>query len=313
MSSFPMTLLFLLIAAAALVGASGTAPDASPTGHQATRSRIGRSAVESIEKTCCLQQGAAAEEELNVGIHGVKHTAGPPPTPTGTFTPNHVEDMTSIKITAAKMTSYDTCSTTWTCNYHQSCCGPHPAPTVGTSRTCIGRSADAPATNAKAEAKTTALQHPRVCPISCPGEPTENLIFEGHASACAHVALVASAVDTIQDAAQTPEPPRSVLVIPTKTTAGTATGGRPPGVPLDMSIPDPVVKRFSALRRLDTSHQDPLNSVTIQVTINHTTKIVGQGGSALLPSARDDDKEDVSWGDASVLEYGCVPFSTSTY
>jgi hypothetical protein len=61
-----------------------------------------------------------------------------------------------------------------------------------------------------------------------------------------------------------------------------------------MIIPDPERKRLSALRRLDTSHHDLLHSVTIQVTVNHATKITGQGGSALLPSARDDDKEDVS-------------------
>ena len=72
-----MTLVLLLVAAAALLGPTGTAPDATFANHQATR---GRSAVESVEKTCCLQ-GAKHDvnDVLTLGVHtGVQHTAGPP-------------------------------------------------------------------------------------------------------------------------------------------------------------------------------------------------------------------------------------------
>ena len=114
------------------------------------------------------------------------------------------------------------------------------------------------------------------------------------------------AVDTTQNATQTPESPPSAQAIHTKTTAGTgaatATVNRVPRAPLDN-----VRKRLSALRRLHASHQDPLPSVTIQVTINHTAKIVGRGGSTLLLSARDGFKEGVS------LVRGCVGLSTAVY
>ena len=143
-----------------------------------------------------------------------------------------------------------------------------------------------------------------MCPVSRNGEENH---FDGqqHAPSCVHVAPN-WAVDTIQNTAQTPEPSPSVQVIPTKTTAGTgaatATVNCPLGVPLLDDLLDPMLKRLSALQRLHASHQSLLHSVAIQVTINHTAKIVGQGGSKLLLSARDDDNEDVSWGDASVLE-----------
>ena len=126
-----------------------------------------------------------------------------------------------------------------------------------------------------------------MCPVSRNGE--ENHFDGQHAPACVAPNW---AVDTIQNTIQTPESPTSVQAIHTKTTAGTgaatATVNRVPRAPLDN-----VRKRLSALRRLHASHQDPLPSVTIQVTINHTAKIV-QGGSTLLLSARDDDKKDVS-------------------
>jgi hypothetical protein len=283
--------MLLLIAAAALV----KPPDVTFASHQAPRGRSAVESVEKLEKTCCLhsKHDGGPDDALTLGV---QHNAGPPPTPNGTSTPNHVprtmEDTTSNKFTVYKNTSYKTTYYKTSCAAGASASGHHP--TGGTCRT--GRSANAPAKNAEAEAATTTttLQHTRVCPVSCPGEPTEmnNLIlFEGH-----HAPACGASIDTIQNAAQTPEPPRSVLVIPTKTTAGTgvaaATVDRPPGAPLD--TPDPVSKRLSALRHIRTSRQDPLHSVTIQVTINHTTKIVGQGGSTLLLSARDDNKEDVS-------------------
>ena len=303
-----MTLVFLLIAAAALVGASGTAPDLTFAGHQAT---CGRSAaVESVEKTLktCLQDATEHDGVDDVGTLGDQHTARPLPTPTDS-TPNRVprtaEDMTSIKITkiaADKTTCYKT--------RRDGASAGGPLPTVGTCR--VGRSAG-PGTlaeTAEAEADTnaktttTTLQKPRMCPVSCSGEPTENLVFEGHAPTC--VASVAPAVDTTQNAAQTPESPPLVQAIHTKTTAGTgaatATVNRVPRAPLDN-----VRKRLSALRRLHASHQDPLPSVTIQVTINQTAKIVGQGGSTLLLKARDGFKEGVS------LVRGCVGLSTAVY
>jgi hypothetical protein len=290
--------MLLLVAAAALVGPPGTARDATFANHQATR---GRSAVESVEKTCCLQGVAAEHDGLDDDALtlGVQHTAGPPPTPTGTSTPNHVprtmEDTTSNKITVDKMTSYKTTSAL-TCDYLQDevgrcgASGGGPPPTAGTCRG--GRSAGTRAKNAKAgtNGTTTTLQHTRVSPMSCPVEQILDHIFEGHAPACARVALVASAVDTTQNAAPAPE---SVQVIATKSTAGTeAAAATAPVVSLgDLDL---VSKRLSALRRLHyASNQNLLNkSVTIQVTINN--KIVGQDGSALLPSVKDDDKEAVS-------------------
>ena len=138
-----------------------------------------------------------------------------------------------------------------------------------------------------AKTTTTTLEtHPCLS-----GEP---FLLEDHGPTCVAPNW---AVDTTQNATQTPEPSPSVQVIPTKTTAGTgaatATVNCPLGVPLD-DLLDPVLKRLSALQRLHASHQSLLHSVAIQVTINHTAKIVGQGGSTLLLSARDDDKKDVS-------------------
>ena len=147
-----------------------------------------------------------------------------------------------------------------------------------------------------AKTTTTTLEtHPCVS-----GEP---FLLEDHGPTCVAPNW---AVDTTQNATQTPESPTSVQAIHTKTTAGTgaatATVNRVPRAPLDN-----VRKRLSALRRLHASHQDPLPSVTIQVTINHTAKIVGRGGSTLLLSARDGFKEGVS------LVRGCVGLSTAVY
>ena len=136
---------------------------------------------------------------------------------------------------------------------------------------------------------TTTLQHTRMCPVSRNGEENH---FDGqqHAPSCVAPNW---AVDTIQNATQTPEPPISVQVIPTKTTAGTEATAATVDHPLGATL-DNVRKRLSDLRRFHASHQDFLHSVTIQVTINHTAKIVGQGDSTLLLSARGDDKKDVS-------------------
>ena len=107
-----------------------------------------------------------------------------------------------------------------------------------------------------AKTTTTTLEtHPCLS-----GEP---FLLEDHGPTCVAPNW---AVDTTQNATQTPESPTAVQAIHTKTTAGTgaatATGGCPPDVRLDN-----VRKRSSSA--------------------------LGSGGSTLLSSARDDvGKED---------------------
>ena len=159
-----MTLMLLLIAAA-LVGASGTAPAATFSGHRAKR---GPSAVESVEKTRCLQGQGAAEHDGadDVGTLGVQHTDGPPPTPTGTSTPNHVprtvEGTTSNKIAVDKMTSNKTFYKTMMRWRGESAGGPPP---TGGMCWVVGRSADAPAKNAARPTPTPRTQPPRCTPV----------------------------------------------------------------------------------------------------------------------------------------------------
>jgi len=137
-----------------------------------------------------------------------------------------------------------------------------------------------------------------MCPANRPGELTEINHF-GEPRVAAPAALPGDNV-TVKDAAETPESPSSTPVINTKNTLDTggvvATGNQPPGpgVPPDTRSPQAA----SNPRHLHTNDQDlpPEDSATT----NNTAKNVGQGGSTLLRSARDDaGKEDE-------VSLGCV-------
>ena len=98
-----LTLLTLLVATAALAGATGPAPNPTVAGHQATRGSLGAPA-EVVEKAC-LQHGGAHDAgsllgaQHNAGpLHGATHSpadATPPTAEYTTTTKNIADDKTS--------------------------------------------------------------------------------------------------------------------------------------------------------------------------------------------------------------------------
>ena len=272
-----MTLVILLVATAALIGASGAASNTTVAGRQATRDF---STAENVGKFCLKHEGAAghdgAQHDAGTLGLGAQLIAGPPLPPLGTPpVPYHVSPTaehtpSTSRAAADKTTSCKATATPLLWQLHE-------------------------------QPLTTCTR-----PGASPSEPTETEMNPFGArprptpSMPVRVAPAASAFDTAKDAAETKEinEPTTRPFPATNTAAATgpgaaATGSRPVAPGIRTTSPARA-RRPSAPRHVHTSHHGLSPKDTVTTSNNTATTAEERRGSSMLPlrpSDRDDDKQ----------------------